>query len=107
MSDQLLGPRHTHRTESTASPDLACRPQRQIEVGRGARGPINKDTCLFFFFVGGGGGSKSSQVLKIVLGNWATHVYDTLHPWKTGHRAQTHISYKCNAEPLSSVATKI
>ena len=56
MSDQLLGPRHTHRTESTASPDLACRPQRQIEVGRGARGPINKDTCLFFFFVGGGGG---------------------------------------------------
>ena len=62
--------------------------------------------CPYSFFLRGGGGAdlKSSQVLKIALGNWATHVYDTLDPWKSGHRVQTHSSYTCNAEALSSAA---
>ena len=44
------------------------------------------------------------QVLKIVLGKWATQVYDTLDLCQTGHKGQTHSSYTRKEEALSCAA---
>ena len=38
------------------------------------------DVLSVFFGGGGGADSKCPRVLKIVLGNWVTQVYDTLDP---------------------------